>query len=420
MKRIDSDLIVSIAGAGIPAVFGIMMVPIVVRNIGFENYGILTIMSIMAASMQLLDFGFGKAIINKIASGNVDKQIETEYLANGVKFSFLVGVFLSLIGTLGLLLSLKPEYGVKANWSLVGLIFIICGPIVACTNIIQSYNESKGNFKIVALRKSILGIIQYTLMVIAALLFKGDAVLPVCILIMLIKALYPVSLFPFKTMNFNGLTINISKVRELWKFGKWVFVVAIIGPLLQLFPKYTLGLIAGSDELGKYGSIYDMCIGVLIWESIIMSVLYPRLVRSMGITDANATRSLYHKILIAISAPIGLIAIVVIYCSEFLINIWVGSEYLHTLSQILQLMIFGVFVNSFGQVAQGVIYASGNSKLPAKIQLVELIFFIPYAIFFIWKYGAIGGAFSWVIRVTLSTITLLYFGQKCLKGANAN
>ena len=96
------------------------------------------------------------------------------------------------------------------------------------------------------------------------------------------------------------------------------------------------------------------------------------------------------------------------------VDVWINDEFAQNGYLVAQILAFGVFVNSFGHIAQVLFQGFGSPDITAKIHIVELILYVPYLWYLTDSYGIGGAALAWSIRVCISTFVLMYLANKCL------
>ena len=95
-----------------------------------------------------------------------------------------------------------------------------------------------------------------------------------------------------------------------------------------------------------------------------------------------------------------------------MLEIWLNKEFSQRSFFVAQLLSLGVLINGNGLISQALIQASGRSDLTAKIHLIELPLYLFYLPLLLDKYGLSGAAMAWLVRVTISAVTLRYFAGR--------
>ncbi|MCK5665529.1 MAG: hypothetical protein KAI17_18710 [Thiotrichaceae bacterium] len=97
---------------------------------------------------------------------------------------------------------------------------------------------------------------------------------------------------------------------------------------------------------------------------------------------------------------------------------WLGDEFAGDSGLVLQLLAFGVFVNSLAHVPLGLVQGAGRPDLTARLHLAELPFYL-----LLWRllgaYGIVGVAIAWVIRVCVDGVVLFVMVGRFLLSSSA-
>jgi O-antigen/teichoic acid export membrane protein len=77
-------------------------------------------------------------------------------------------------------------------------------------------------------------------------------------------------------------------------------------------------------------------------------------------------------------------------------------------------LVVGVFLNSLAQVPFSLIQGVGRPDLTAKLHVAEMPFYLLVLWLLISKYGIVGVAMAWTLRVGLDAAALVYISQRLL------
>ena len=164
-----------------------------------------------------------------------------------------------------------------------------------------------------------------------------------------------------------------------------------------------------------FSTPYDVVINLLLIPGIFVNILFPIFSEKFG-QDQNYAHALYNQWIrytFLIMFPL-LVASFLLAKPGF--SWWINETFAENTYHIARILIIGIFINSFGHIAQALVQAYGRPNLTAKLHVAELIAYVPYLWWFVRKYGAEGAAMAWVVRVTISTFVLAVFANGCLAG----
>lgn len=98
-----------------------------------------------------------------------------------------------------------------------------------------------------------------------------------------------------------------------------------------------------------------------------------------------------------------LVLLVVTFAREGL-ALWLGAEFARNSTSILQCIGIGVFLSSLNRLPVALIQGAGRPDLTAKLNFVELVFYLPLLWWLTQNYGIIGTAVVWTGRVVVDTV----------------
>ena len=114
--KIVKNTLFNAAGRFWGILIGLLLTPYIIRHLGLEKYGILTLVGATTGYFGLLDFGIGASFVKYIAEFHVDKDsgkinqlIVTGFLFYSALAFFFAGLSLFVAKPLALLLKTRPD-----------------------------------------------------------------------------------------------------------------------------------------------------------------------------------------------------------------------------------------------------------------------------------------------------------------------
>jgi O-antigen/teichoic acid export membrane protein len=208
---------------------------------------------------------------------------------------------------------------------------------------------------------------------------------------------------------------NKKVAKSLLSFGSWITVSNIVGPLLLYLGRVFIIIMLSAEAVAYFVTPYEIVSRLLIIPGVVVSVIFPAFTHFF-VKKESVVKALYRKSLLyifIIMLPTCLFGF--LFAREGL-SWWINEDFSQNSYLVAQLLIVGVFLNSFGHISQTLIQGYGRPDLTAKLHLLELVTYIPYLMLLIDTYKIEGAALAWTIRVALSTVVLAYLASRCLKG----
>ncbi|MDO9172303.1 MAG: polysaccharide biosynthesis C-terminal domain-containing protein, partial [bacterium] len=126
-----------------------------------------------------------------------------------------------------------------------------------------------------------------------------------------------------------------------------------------------------------------------------------------GSADDTA-RTAFRGLLIACT----LVAVPVFIFAEWILTAWLGAPYGDESANILRILLVGFVFNAVAQVPYSRIQAHGKSRVTALVHLVELFPYLALMMLLIGKYGLIGAAAAWTVRVCADFFALQFLSRR--------
>jgi O-antigen/teichoic acid export membrane protein len=207
-------------------------------------------------------------------------------------------------------------------------------------------------------------------------------------------------------------------LRRLLSFSGWMTVSNIVGPLLLYLGRIMIAVLISAEGVAYFSTPYDVVINLLLVPTILVGVLFPAFSQLFRSDHERAVR-IYRRAMKYIGVVMLPLAAITFVVAKPALSLWINPDFAAHGYRVAQLLAIGVFINSFGHLAQALIQGYGRPDVTAKLHVIELILYVSYSWLLIKRYGINGAAMAWVIRVTISTVVLQFLAAKCLNGSLA-
>ncbi len=209
----------------------------------------------------------------------------------------------------------------------------------------------------------------------------------------------------------RSLKPSSSEVSSLLRFGGWMTVSNLVGPLMVTLDRFVIGSLVSVSAVAYYATPYEVITKLWLVSGALVGVLFPTFASTVG-RDETRTARLFHqglKALVLALFPLCLLA--VIFASEAL-TVWLGFEFASKSAIVLQVLALGVFVNSLATVPFALIQGGGRPDLTAKIHAIELPFYLGSLWLLVHGLGVVGAAIAWSARVIVDAAILFTVAER--------
>ncbi len=425
---LKANIVANFTGNGFTALISLLFVPVYLRYIGAEGYGLIGIFASLQVVLTLLDSGLSTTLNKELARLSVLKDAATQ-MRNLVKtLGNVYWIIAGVAGVVALCLSpLLAHYWVHPkdlSMQTVTYAFILL-------SISLLFQLPAGFYSggLLGLQRQImlnfLRILFALLKSVGALLvliFISKSVLAFFVWTVIISALqaFTIRYFVWYYLPQSGVraVFDRQELRNVRRFAAGVMGISLTAILLSQADKIILSKILSLEQFGYYSVACTL--GLMIYQVVgpLTQSYFPKFSNLISLEDIAGIKKLYHQGCQLISILVVPATCILVFFSKELIFIWTRNEVTaeHTWL-ITAIYAYGTGMNGLMNIPYILTLSYGWTKLAFYQNIAFLVLMIPLTIFFALHYGAVGGALSWaVINSLYFFITPHLIHNKLLKG----
>lgn len=204
---------------------------------------------------------------------------------------------------------------------------------------------------------------------------------------------------------------------DVWRFAAGMAGISIFAVLLTQMDKVILSKLLTLEMFGYY-SLAAMVAGSLaVIVFPLFTALFPRFSQLVALNDEPALTQLYHKGSQLMSVAVLPAAAVVAMFSRELLLAWTGKPLVADRAHLLlSLLVIGWALNGLVTVPYAVQLAHGWTRLGLYTNMVAVALFVPGVWFATREYGAPGAAVVWIaLNAGYVLITIQIMHRRLLK-----
>lgn len=409
----------SLLGSGVPLLVAGVAIPLLIRGLGTERFGLLTIIWVVIGYFSVFDLGLGRALTQLVAErlGAGGDQGVPNLVKTALGVVVLLGVLAAIIVAsiapwlVGAILKASPglrEDGIRSFYVLaLSLPFVIVSG--ALVGLLQAHQRFRAISSIRAVTGSLVFLGPLIVLPWTRSIAAAAAALAVSrVLACLAYALECRRTFP--SMWREG-RFQTSLLRPLVRFGSWFTVDNIIGPFLVYLDRFVIGALLGLTAVAYYATPYEVVTRLNMLPVAFISVLFPAFTTALAADKSHAAKLFGRACRAVMLAMLPLIALIILFAPEGL-SIWVGPGFARHSAVVLRWLAVGVLINSMARLPLALIQGAGRPDLGAKLHFVELPLYLLALWFLMRAFGIEGAAIAWTLRVTFDTLGLFWLGRR--------
>lgn len=408
----------NLAGQLIPIVIGFVTIPALIRALGMDRFGLLSLLWVFLGYLTFFDLGLSRAII-KLGAELLAGRREEEVPQTVWTTLWITGA-LSMVGTLVLVFLseflvnhyFKVPADLEAEGQRALIVIAFSLPIVTLTSVLRGVLESQSNFYVVNVLQAISGTMTYlspllitfytkqidhVIIAISAVRF----VLAIVHWVVCVKQMPALAKLRFPTKKSSVVLVH---------FGSWLTVSNIISPIMVYFDRFFLGSLIPVGELAYYTTPYEIITRVLILPTAVARTLFPAFSLTLSV-DPEGAKDLLPKVIRLVAFIMAIVAGLFIAIAKPGLTLWLGPEFASNSTLLLQIFAMGIFFNAIANIPYTFLQSAGRPDLTAKLHLIELPIYLVALWFSARHFGAMGAAWAWSLRLIFDCLLLLYISE---------
>ena len=403
-----------LTGSLLPTVVTLITVPVYLRLIGVDRYGILVIAWALLGYFGVFDLGLGRATAQRIATlqhAGPTERAEVFWTALALNMSFGVfgGLLLWPVATfffstyLHIADPTKLELLAAIPWLVASL------PVSTVNGVLAGALQGRERFAALNVCRVLESILSQLLPLVAVWVHGPD--LAWLVSAALLGRVFISAVLLYQCRSHVPLSMPPSARRALvlplFRFGGWVTMTGFIGPLLTTLDRVLIGSMAGPKAVTYYSVPYSLISRVAAFPGSLADALFPRFSAS---SEQDRDR-LMEEAVYVLSVTMTPLIIGGMLMMEPFLRWWVGSETAQNSASVGVIIALGFWFNGFAYIAFARIQAQGRPDLVAKCHLAELLPYLIFLAFALHIWGVLGAALAWSLRVTVDAMLLFWVGR---------
>jgi O-antigen/teichoic acid export membrane protein len=207
--------------------------------------------------------------------------------------------------------------------------------------------------------------------------------------------------------------LDSSIVVPVVKFGGWMTVSNVIGPIMVYLDRFLIGALLSVTAVAYYTAPFDTVTRLLMIPAAAASVLFPAFAVTLLQNSARTELLLKRGTKYVFLAVFPVVLAIVVFAPEGL-RVWLGPSFAENGGTVLRWLAAGVFVNSLAHAPFALIQGAGRPDVTAKMHLLELPLYLAALWLLTARLGIRGAAIAWTGRNTLDACLIWFFAQRQL------
>lgn len=412
---------------------GILILPLYIKYMGSEAYGLIGFFTMLQAWFALLDLGLTPTIGRETARYHGGSMTALAYRQI---FRSLSLIFLSIALVGGILLWVASDI-IATQWLNVTALSIkdisLAVEIMAVSVALRWINGlyrgvitgserliwlSAFNVLIATLRFGAVFLSMWMFGYTPVVFFLHQLI--VAIIEMMGLWIMTERLLPPKSVLTSPIGWSFKPIKPVLKFALTIAFTSSVWVLVTQTDKLILSGILPLAEYGHFTLAVLAASGIMIITGPISTAIMPRMARLHAEGRQNELITIYRSSTQLVSVVAGSIAVVIAFSAEPLMYVWTGDKALaKNVAPILQLYVAGNGILAIAAFPYYLQYALGNLRYHVIGNALMVIFLIPIIILAAKYKGGVGAGYAWLgINIMYMVIWVRYVHNKLVPGLN--
>jgi O-antigen/teichoic acid export membrane protein len=400
------NLLAGFANSIWSALIGLAVVPLYLKYLGIEAYGLVGFFATMQGILQLFDMGLAPTINREVARqsamGSLKEAGRLLHTLAIVYWCVAVIIAMSIVSLAPIIARywLHPK---NISQQTVEHAVMLMGLIVACHWPIALYQGALLGAQRLTISSGI-NVAMSTLSslgAVAMLAFVSPRIEVLFLWQAGVGLIYTVTL-RVVAWRVVGKTkcvqFDFDELKRIWSFSVGMCGITVTALLFTNLDKIILSKMLDLREFGYYMLATNVVASLYFLIMPIYNVMYPRLSALVANEDTGKLKELYSLSTRLLSTLLFPLAMLLVVCSEGLLRVWTGNPVLaQSVAPVVSLLAVGTALHGVMFLPYALQLAYGMTRLPLMINLILVIIMVPLIVFFAIEYGALGGAMAWLV-----------------------
>ncbi len=404
---LKKNVLANFGGSAWSTLMSLAFVPLYIKLMGVESYGIVGIFASLVGMLAVLDLGLSQGMTREMALLSIDKKnarrladtartLEITYWCLAVCVALAIVLLSQFIAYRWLKpVQLSRESLLHALW-IMALVIGLRWPVAIYSGGLNG------------LQRQVL--VNMILIVFATL--QGAGALAVlwfiepsihaffvwqALMALLQVAVLRVALWRSLSPGIKG-QFRQDVLRKIWRFAAGMSGISLTAAILTQLDKVLLSRMLTLTEFGYY--VFASVIAGALYKVIgpIFVAYYPRLTELVADGDQPGLTRTYHQACQLMAIATVPAALMLVFFSSEILMLWTNSlDIVANCSLLVSLLVIGSVLHGFMNMPYALQLAHGWTKLAFYLNFVAVVILAPAIYFATFHWGAVGAAGAWIL-----------------------
>ena len=362
-----------------PLAVAVMTIPVLIRGLGTDRFGVLTLVWMVLGYFSLFDLGLGRALTKLVAErlglgleGDIPDLVWT---ALGLMMALgLAGAALVILIAPWLVRGVLQIPGPLQGESLVAFYLLAASlPFLIITAGLRGVMEAYQRVGLINLVNACVRLFSLVgpLLVLPFARGLGPVVAVLVVVRLASWAIHLRLCFGAVPGLRRGVAVRSDLIRPLLSFCGWMTLINIVVPIMMQMDRFFIGALVSTAAVAYYTTPFELVIKGWFIPMAVLGAVFPAFATSFA-CDRGRTELIFVKSLTYIFILLFPITLALVALAPEGLTLWLGPDFARQSTGVLRWLAIGVFLGALQQVPSSLMQGIGRPDLVAKLHLVEL------------------------------------------------
>ena len=391
-------------GGSLAAIFALALIPVQVRLLGVEAYGLLAFVASMQVLLSIFDLGLSPTMIREVSrdtstghevSRTLIRAISLVYWPIGIGIGAVLLLSAPWLAYHWLHLGRLPAATASEALALAAVVIALRWPVSLYSGVIA------GRQRFVAL--------NWLKAAIAAISALGGIVVIVATHSLLAFLVWLVAAAGIELAAYVGMVLRLNPdllMRRLvasalptgiWRYAIGINLINVLAMVLTQSDRILISALLSIQSLGYYALAYSILTGLALIPGFVTSALFP----AFALRHAGGSPSDLHEVyqtatrglMYAYNLPIWLLVVF----GHDILKLLTSAATADRTTALLTVLALGFLCNGAATLAYTAAIATGNTGIPIRVNVLALVVYLPVLAVLTLRFGGLGAAFTWLL-----------------------
>lgn len=405
----------NVAGQVLPIIVAIVAIPPLVRGLGAERFGILTLAWAAIGYFSLFELGLSRALTQAVAYrlGNGARAELPAVTWSALALLFGLGVVgaVVLAGLTPFVITRVLNVPAALQRESIHAFYVLAAslPLVVSSVGLRGVMEAHHDFKAATAMR--IPLVAFMFLGPLLVLPFSRSLVPAVSMVVVGRAVgwllhlgYCLSRYQFLK---DGVVLRWQTLTPLLRFGGWTTVSNIVSPMMVFLDRFVIGALLPLAAVAHYVTPYEVVTKLLVIPVALLGAVFPAFAETFASNRGQMER-IYERTMRAVVLVMFPLVLVAVALAEEGLSLWIGPVLPAESTLVLKWLAVGVFMNSIAQPPLAALQGAGKPDVIAKLHLAELPVYVVSLVVLVRSFGLAGVAVAWTLRVTIDAAALLW------------